>query len=101
LQGGSLWVAFVAGAGLPPVAYVALAAIATSGAAAGTQFSAALFYTLAQLAIVEVPLVSYLAMPERTQAVMLRLHNWVRAHGREILAVILSVMGVFLVATGA
>ncbi|MGO9157482.1 GAP family protein [Mycobacterium sp.] len=101
LQGGSLWVAFVAGAGLPPVAYVALAAIAGSGAAVGTQLSAAVLYTIAQLAIVEVPLVSYLAMPARTQAVMLRLHNWVRARGREILAVILAVVGVLLVANGA
>jgi hypothetical protein len=101
LMGGSLWVAFVAGAGLPPVAYVALTVIASSGAALGTQLSAALLYTVVQLAIVEIPLVSYLAMPARTQAVILQLHNWLRRRSREILAAILAVAGILLVANGA
>jgi hypothetical protein len=101
-DGGLLWVAFVAGLGsaTPPVYPVAVAAILASGAAIGTQVSAAVVFTVVAFAVVEIPLVSYLATPAKTQAVMLQLHNWVRARRRWILAVLLAVTGVFLVATG-
>lgn len=102
LQSGSLWVAFVAGIGTgpPPIEYlVALAAIAASGAAIGTQVSAAVAYIVVVLAVVEIPLVTYLATPAQTQAVMLQLHNWVRIRRRQILAIIVALAGAFLVAT--
>jgi hypothetical protein len=103
LEGGCLWVAFVAGLGwaAQPVEYlVAIVAILASGAAIGMQVTAALMFTVVTLTVVEIPLVSYLATPAKTQAVMLQLHNWVRAHGRRILAVIVALAGVMLVATG-
>jgi hypothetical protein len=103
LQSGNPWVAFVAGLGSAtnPVEYVAaLAAIVASGAAISTQIGAAVMFTVVVLAVAEIPLVSSLAAPARTQAVMLQLHDWVRTRRRRILAVMLAVAGVILVATG-
>jgi hypothetical protein len=103
LEDGCPWIAFVAGLGsaIPPVEYlVVLTTILTSGAAIGTQFSAVVMFTIVVLALFEVSLISYLTMPTKTQAAVVLLQNWVRAHGRQIFAAIVAVAGVFLVATG-
>jgi hypothetical protein len=103
MEGGRPWIGFVAGLAfaIPPVEYlVALTVILASGAAIGAQLSAALMFTMVVLAVVEVPLVSYLVTPAKTRAVTLQLHNWVRARRRQTLAVIVAVAGVLLVATG-
>jgi hypothetical protein len=103
LGGGRPWVAFVAGLGQAtnPVEYLlALTAIVASGAAAGTQISAAVMFTVVVLAVVEIPLVSFLATPVKTQAFMLYLHDRVRARRRQIFAVILGVAGVMLLTRG-
>lgn len=99
---GRLWVAFVAGLGqaTPPHYLLAIAAILASGGAIGAQLTAALMFTVVAFAVVEIPLVSYLATPAKTQAVILQLHTWVRARRRRIFAVILAVTGVLLVGTG-
>jgi Sap-like sulfolipid-1-addressing protein len=112
LEAGLPWLPFVVGlssAGPPPVEYLAaLAAIRASGTAIGTQFSAAVAFIVVMLVILEIPLVSYLATPAKTEVVMLRLCDslrkllgWQRAHSRRILSVIVAVAGVALVATGA
>lgn len=103
LEGGHPWVAFVAGVGsvTPAAEYLAaLIAIAASGAAIGAQVSAAVAFTVVVLAVVELPLVIYVATPAKAQAIMLQLHNWVRTRRRRIFAVILAVSGVMLLATG-
>ena len=94
---------FVAGFGSAPphVEYqVAIAAILTSGAPIVTQISAAMMFTVVVLAAVEIPLVSYLVTPERTHAVMLHAHDWMRAHRRQLLPAIAAVTGVFLLTSG-
>jgi hypothetical protein len=103
LQGQSLSVAFVLGlgSGFPAVEYpVALAAIAASGGAITMQISATIVFIVVMLALVELPLVSYSAAPAQTQAVMLRLHDWVRPRRWQILAVIVAAEAVWMVATG-
>jgi Sap, sulfolipid-1-addressing protein len=103
LNGEYLSVAFVVGlsSGFPAVEYpVALAAIAASGSPIGVQISAAIMFVVVMLAVVEIPLVSYSATPAQTQAVMLRLHDWVRPRRWRILAIIVAVEAVFMVATG-
>ena len=85
----------------PHVEYqVAIAAILTSGAPMVTQISAAMMFTVVVLAAVEIPLVSYLVTPERTHAVMLHAHEWMRAHRRQLLPAIAAVTGVFLLTSG-
>jgi hypothetical protein len=102
-ENGSLWVALVIGllSGPPPSPYLfALTTIPTSGAAIGTQLTAAIAFVVGMLALVEIILVSYLAAPAKTQAVLRRLHDWVRPHSRQVLVAILAVVGVWLVAKG-
>ena len=75
-------------------------AILAAGAGAGTQVSAALMFTLVAFAIVEIPLISCLVAPAKTQTVVMRLHDWLRAHRRQIFIVILGVVGVFTLVSG-
>jgi hypothetical protein len=103
LQGGNPWVAFGIGlvSTMPPTDYlVVLIIIVSSGAAIGTQLSAIVMFTVVVLALVEVPLVSYLVMPAKTQVAMLQLQKWALAHRRRILIVVPAVAGVVLVTAG-
>lgn len=104
LEAGFPWVAFVAGlssAGPPPVEYLAaLTAIGASRVAIGTQVSATIVYLLVMLAIVEIPLVSYMVKPASTEAAMLKLRDWLRDNRRRILAVAVAALGVALVVNG-
>jgi Sap, sulfolipid-1-addressing protein len=103
LEDGSLAVAFVAGVGwaTPPVEYLAaIIAILASRATAAMQISAALTFTLVAFTVAEVPLISYLATPAKTQAAVQRLHDWLTAHRQPIIAVIVGVLGALLVVTG-
>jgi hypothetical protein len=103
LEDGSPRMAFVVGLGTatPLIEFWgAMMVIVASGAGAGTQVIAALMWTLLAYAIVEIPLVGYLASPAKTQAVVMRLHDWLRAHGRAIFVLSLCVGGVLMVANG-
>lgn len=103
LRGDYLSVAFVVGlgSGFPAVEYpVALAAIAASGRSIGVQIGAAIIFIVVMLLVVEIPLVSYSATPAQTQAVMLRLHDWVRPRRWRILATVVAAEAVLMVATG-
>jgi hypothetical protein len=86
---------------MPPVEFlVALGVIVASGAAVGAQIGAVVMYTVVVLALIEVPLVSYLVTPAKTQAMMLRLHSWVRAYRRQIFVAIATVGGLLLLTSG-
>jgi Sap, sulfolipid-1-addressing protein len=99
-ENGSLWVALVFGIiCVPPPEMVlfVLAVIVTSGAASGVQVSAAIAFVFALHTILEITLVSYLAAPAKTEAVLRVLHDWASAHRRQILIAMFAVIGVALV----
>jgi Sap, sulfolipid-1-addressing protein len=103
LEHGSLAMAFVAGVAMatPPVEYVsAIIAILTTGATADTQVGEALMFTLVAFTIAEVPLISYLAAPAKTLAVVQRLNDWIGARRQGIPAVVIGACGVLLMVTG-
>jgi hypothetical protein len=103
LEEGSLAVAFIAGIGwaTPPVEYLAaIIAILASGTAATAQVSAAVMFTVVAFTVAEIPLMSYLAMPEKTVAVVLRLHDWLKARRQAILAIFVCTFGALLVVSG-
>lgn len=102
LQSGPPWITFLVGVGITTdFRYLAaLTVILASGAALGTQVSAAAAYTLVGLAFAEVPLICHLAAPARTGAMMSRVHDWVQARRRAVLGVVVAVLGVFLMTTG-
>ena len=102
LEGGSTVMAFVAGLALatPPVEYLAaMIAILASGAPAAEQVGAALMFTIVAFTVAQVPLVSYLATPTKTLAVLHRLNDWMNERRHTIPAVVLGACGVLLVAT--
>jgi hypothetical protein len=78
----------------------AMMVILASGAGASSQVSAALMFTLLAFAMVEIPLVSYLVAPAKTQAVVMQLHCWFRAHRRPIVVFVLAVVGVVMMTKG-
>ena len=103
IECGHPWIGFLAGIAfaIPPVEYlVAITVILASGAEIGAQLSAALMFTVVVLTVVEIPLVSCVVAPTKTRAVMQRLHEWMRIHRRQTLAVIVAVAGVLLVVSG-
>ena len=103
LECGFIWAAFVVGLGQasPPIdTLLALTVIMASGAAIATQVSAFLAFTALVLAVIEIPLVAYLLAPQKTQAVMLQLQNWMRIRRRQIFVTMLAVGGVVLVVKG-
>ena len=102
LEGGSTVVAFAAGlaSATPPVEYLAaMIAILASGAPAAEQVGAALMFTLVAFTVAEVPLVSYLATPTKTLAVVQRLNDWMNERRHIIPAVVVGACGLLLVAT--
>jgi Sap, sulfolipid-1-addressing protein len=103
LESGFVWPAFVVGllSTFPPIeGPMALTVIMGSRAAAGTQFSAFIVFTLFVLFFVEIPLLSYLAAPDKTQAAMRQMNTWITAHRRQIAETLVAVMGVVSVVQG-
>jgi hypothetical protein len=103
LDGGSVKLSFAAGLGTstsPVEFWGAVLAIMASGAAVGTQVSAVLMFMLVGFSIVEVPLVCYLVAPAKTQAVLMRLHGWLRAHHRQIFIFILCLAAAMMIGGG-
>lgn len=103
LQVGNPWLAFAIGlvSTMPPIDYlVVLIVIASSGTAFGTQLTAVVMFTLVVLALVEIPLVSYLVMPAKTRAAVLQLQRLAQAHRRRILVAVPAVAGFVLIAAG-
>jgi Sap, sulfolipid-1-addressing protein len=103
-ENGSLWVSVVIGlalAGPQPGEYLfVLAIIVASRSAIGTQVGAASLYLIAMLAVVDIIVVSYLAVPAKTQAIVQLLQDWTLAHRRQILIAVFAVAGVASVANG-
>jgi hypothetical protein len=104
LQGDSLYVAGVSGlaVALPSANYLgAMAAILASGAGPGAQAQALLLFNVVAFTLVEIPLVSYLAAPQKTRALMATLQEWVRTRSHREFAVLLAAGGCFLLVLGS
>jgi hypothetical protein len=103
LNGRSLWVAGVAGLGiaLPSVDYLAvLAVILASGVTPSAQVGALLMFNVVAFAFVEIPLLGYLAAPDRTRALMTALNDWIGARRRRAVAALLAGLGCALLVVG-
>jgi hypothetical protein len=103
LCGSSLWVAGMSGLGiaLPSIDYMAaLAVILASGATPAAQAGALLIFNVVAFTLVEIPLLSYLAAPDKTRVVMAALNDWIRSRRRRDVAALLAVGGCCMVALG-
>lgn len=102
-ESGALWVSLAIGfwAGPNPSLVVfSLAAILSSGAVIGAQIGAAIVFVAVSLAVVEIVLISNLVAPNRTQAALRRVHDWVGGRRRQIVVAILALVGLAFVAQG-
>lgn len=100
---GSLVPAFVVGlaSSAPPIETVtALTIIMASKDTVGMQFSAFLVFILLVLTVIELPLIGYLLMPQKTQAVMTRVQDWMHAYGRKLTQYMVGIMGVVSIVQG-
>jgi len=98
-----LWVSFVAGLGCvppPPLVLIVGLAIMASGAAIGTQVTAAIVYVVTMLAVVEIILVSCLVAPEKTQKILGPVHNWLQTYRLQVLITMFAIVGLWQVASG-
>lgn len=102
LQAKPLGVAFILGFGmLADFRFLAaLAAILASGVTVGAQIGAAGAYSLVALAFVELPLISQLAAPARTGHLVAAVSGWMKAHRQQAFAVVIALLGVFLMTSG-
>src|SRR5262249_19556543 len=103
VERGSVGMSFLAGLSTsttPLEFWGTIVAILAAGVPVGAQVSAALMFVFVSFAIAEIPLVGYLASPAKTQAVVMQLHNWLRAHRRPIIIVMLALFGVVMIARG-
>lgn len=97
---GSFWIAFAIGwaSGPPPIELLFLVTVVVaSGAAIGTQVTAAVAFVLGMLAVVEVILLGYLARPAKTEAAAQRLGDSLRTHRPWVLVAVSALMGAWLV----
>ena len=100
---GALWVSFVAGLGYfppPPLVLIVDLAIVASGAAIGTQVSAAIVFVFTMLVVVEIILVSCVVAPQRTHKVLAPVNDWMQAHRSQVLITLFSFIGVWQTAAG-
>ncbi len=103
LKGESLYVAGVGGmaAALPSANYMAsMAAILASHAAPLAQTQALLAFNLVAFTMAELPLVGYLAAPQKTRALTAALQTWLRSRSRRDVAVLVGAGGCFMLTLG-
>lgn len=101
-ENGSLWIAFFIGFWTVPLdgAMFVIAMIATSGVGLGTQIGGAIAFTLIMYAAAEIILVSYLLTPQKTEALLRRLHDWVIGHRTQLFLSICALVGVSMLIQG-
>ncbi|MBU9763106.1 GAP family protein [Mycobacterium sp. TNTM28] len=100
---GSPWISFVVGlVVLPPAdaAVLILAVVVASGVAIDIQIAAVAVYVIVALAVEEIILLNSVVAPERTHAVLRRLHEWSAVHQRKLVAALMAVAGAFLLLRG-
>jgi Sap, sulfolipid-1-addressing protein len=100
----SPWAAFVTGLLLfaPSATFIAaVQVIATANAGVPITAAAVLVVVIVTMAIVWLPLFTYLAFPEATTRVLRTTNDWLRTHGRILVVGALWIGGTVLVINGA
>jgi hypothetical protein len=103
LSGGSAPLVFAAALAinLPGAAYlVALKDIAAGHHSTVIDVLLVVGFNLVMFALAEIPLLGLLLAPERTDALVKRMNDWISRNGRTIAIVLCVVLGVFLIVRG-
>jgi hypothetical protein len=103
LSRGTAPIAFAVGVvlNLPGAFYlVALKDIAQGQQGTGRQLFAIVLFNVIMFALAEAPLLGYSFAPEATQARVEALNGWMARHARQIVVVVATTIGLYLVARG-
>ena len=103
LSRGNAPIAFAVGVvlNLPGAFYlVALKDIAQGQTALGRQVLAIVSFNLIMFVLAELPLLGYSFAPEQTQRRVEQLNAWMASHARQIVIVVATTVGLYLVARG-
>jgi hypothetical protein len=103
LDRGTVPIAFAVGVALnlPGAFYlVALKDIAIWNAGIGRELFAIVVFNLIMFTLAEVPLLGYSFAPEETQDRVERLNAWLASHARQIVIVVATTIGLYLVTRG-
>ena len=99
----SLWIAWAAGAlySAPGAYYLAgLALLAKQNASATTNVVVILGFNLIQFALIELPLVGLVVVPDRAHSLTEKLNDWMTAHRRIVTVFLAGVIGAYLLISG-
>jgi hypothetical protein len=99
----SPWVAWLAGVawGTPGAFYLAaLALIANSRDSIAGEIATTLIFNLVMFSLVEVPLVAFLVAPDFTRATIQRSSEWMSAHRRAVVALVVGVVAAYALVKG-
>ena len=99
----SLWIAWAAGSlySAPGAYYLAgLALLAKQNVSATTNVLVILGFNLIQFALIELPLLGLVLMPDRTRSLTEKLNTWMTAHRRIVIVCLAGAIGSYLLISG-
>jgi hypothetical protein len=99
----SLWIAWAAGAlySAPGAYYLAgLALLAKQNASVATNVVVILAFNLIQFALIELPLIGLVVVPDRTRPLTEKLNDWMTAHRRIVIVFLSGAIGAYLLISG-
>lgn len=99
----SLWIAWAAGAlySAPGAYYLAgLALLAKQNVSATTSVVVILAFNVIQFALIELPLLGLVLIPERTRSVTEKLNDWMTTHRRIVIVFLAGAIGAYLLISG-
>ena len=103
LGGDSLWIAWAAGAlySAPGTYYLAgLALLAKQNVSTTTNVLVILGFNLIQFALIELPLLGLVLIPDRTRSLTEKLNDWMTAHRRIVIVFLAGAIGGYLLISG-
>jgi hypothetical protein len=99
----SLWIAWAAGAlySAPGAYYLAgLALVAKQNLSATTILLEILGFNLIQFALIELPLLGLVLMPDRARSLTQKFNDWMTAHRRIVIVILAGAIGTYLLISG-
>jgi hypothetical protein len=99
----SLWIAWAAGAvySAPGAYYLAgLALLVKQNASAAVNVFAIIGFNVIQFALIELPLIGLLVLPDRTRSLTEKLNDWMTAHRRTLIVIVAGAVGAYLLISG-
>jgi hypothetical protein len=100
---GSLWIAWAAGAlySAPGAYYLAgLALLAKQNVSATTIVLVVLAFNLIQFALIELPLIGLVLVPDRARSLTEKLNDWMTVHRRIVIVLLTGAIGSYLLISG-